>query len=103
VGWARAAGFGVLREGFADRGYRADGTLVPRTEPDALLHDPAEIAARAVRLAREGRLAAADGSEIALDVETLCVHGDAPGAAARARALRDALRSANVSVGSAAP
>jgi len=98
VEWARAAGFGVHREGFADRGYRADGSLVPRSEPGALLGDPEEVAARAVRVAREGRLAAVDGTEVALEIDTLCLHGDTPGAAARARVLRDALERAGVDV-----
>jgi len=99
VAWARAAGHRVLAEGFADRGYRADGALVPRADPGALLHDPAEVAARAVRLAKEGRVLAADGTDLELDVDTLCLHGDAPGAAARARALRAALEGAGVLLG----
>ncbi|HKC24589.1 MAG TPA: LamB/YcsF family protein, partial [Thermoanaerobaculia bacterium] len=95
VSWARERGLRVLEEGFADRGYRPDGSLVPRGEPGALVDDPDEAASRAVRLAREGRVATADG-DVALAVDTLCLHGDTPGAAARARAVRAALEAAGV-------
>jgi len=76
---ARAAGVPYQREAFADRGVRADGTLVPRGEPGALIEDPAAAAARAADLAARG------------DVDTLCIHGDTPGAIAIARAVRAAL------------
>jgi len=76
---ARSAGVGFQREAFADRGVRADGTLVPRGEPGALIVDPAVAAARARELAARG------------DVDTLCIHGDTPGAVVIARAVRDAL------------
>lgn len=76
---ARARGLAYAREGFADRGYDAGGRLVPRGAPGALLVDPAACAAQAARLAAEGRC------------ETLCVHGDSPGAAVIARAVREAL------------
>lgn len=76
---ARAAGLSFQREAFADRGVRADGTLVPRGEPGALIVDPAAAAARAGELAARG------------DVDTLCIHGDTPGAVVIARAVRDAL------------
>lgn len=76
---ARAAGVGFQREAFADRGVRADGTLVPRGEPGALVVDSSIAAARARELAARG------------DVDTLCIHGDTPGAVVIARAVRDAL------------
>ncbi len=76
------AGLAYAREGFADRGTRADGTLVPRGQPGALILDPSEAAAVARRLAASGRF------------ETLCVHGDTPGAVAIARAVREALEGA---------
>jgi UPF0271 protein len=98
LAWAREAGFGVLAEGFADRGYRPDGRLVPRTEEGALVHDPEAVAARAVRLALEGYVTASDGSDVRLHVDSLCLHGDTPGAAGRARALAKALRQAGVGV-----
>jgi UPF0271 protein len=76
---ARARGLGYAREGFADRAYTAEGRLVPRGVPGAVLTDPAACAAQAVRLAEAG------------GVDTLCVHGDSPGAAAVAAAVRGAL------------
>jgi UPF0271 protein len=95
---AEEAGVRFVREAFVDRGYRPDGTLVPRTEPGALLHDPAEIAARAVRMVTDGRVVAVDGSDIRVQVDSLCVHGDTPGAVAMARAVREALTGAGVRV-----
>ncbi|SFR94174.1 UPF0271 protein [Microbacterium sp. cf046] len=95
---AEAAGLVFVREAFLDRGYRADGTLVPRGEPGDLLHDPAEVGARAVRLVREGAVEAADGTLVLVDAASLCVHGDSPGAVAMARAVRDALAADGVEV-----
>jgi UPF0271 protein len=95
---AGEAGVRFVREAFVDRGYRSDGTLVPRTEPGALLSDDGEIAARAVRMVTEGRVVAADGTDIPVGVDSLCVHGDTPGAVAMALAVRDALAEAGVSV-----
>ena len=80
-----------MREAFADRGYTAAGTLVPRSESGALLDDPPEVAARVLRLVREGQVTATDGAEVALEADSVCVHGDSPGAVAMARAVRDAL------------
>ncbi|MEV8267985.1 5-oxoprolinase subunit PxpA [Microbacterium sp. NPDC076911] len=88
---AEAAGLPFVREAFLDRGYRADGSLVPRGEPGALLDDPAHVAARAVRLAREGVVETADGALIDADAASLCVHGDSPAAVSMARAVRAAL------------
>lgn len=87
----RDAGLRTASEVFADRGYRADGTLLPRGEPGALVTDPEEVVQRAVRMAREGKVYAVDGSDVAVRAETICVHGDTPGAAPLARALKDAL------------
>ncbi|QHC63754.1 5-oxoprolinase subunit PxpA [Rathayibacter festucae] len=100
---AAGAGLPFLREAFVDRGYRADGTLVPRGEPGDLLTDPAAVAARAVRMVLEGTVTAASGEELALDVDSLCVHGDTPGAVAMAEAVRAALSEAGVALVSAAP
>jgi UPF0271 protein len=86
---AAAAGLHAVAEGFADRAYRADGTLVPRGEPGAVLEDVEEIAARVVELAR---------GTVAGDVRSVCVHGDSPGAVAAARGARDALAGAGVTV-----
>ncbi|MEV7693865.1 5-oxoprolinase subunit PxpA [Microbacterium sp. NPDC089189] len=95
---AHAAGVPFVREAFLDRGYRADGTLVPRGEPGALRTDPDEVAARAVRLVREGRVDTVDGGEVAVHAASLCLHGDTPAAVAMARAVRRALDAAGVAV-----
>ncbi|WP_431245495.1 LamB/YcsF family protein [Leifsonia xyli] len=95
---ADEAGVRFVREAFVDRGYRADGTLVPRAEAGALLSDEAEIAARAVRMVTDGTVTAADGSEVSVGVDSLCVHGDTPGAVAMALAVRDALATAGIRV-----
>lgn len=93
-----AVGSRFVAEAFADRGYRADGTLAPRDQPGAVLTDPTVVAARAVRLATEGVVETVDGTTLALRVESLCVHGDTPGAVALAVAVRAALREAGVAV-----
>src|SRR5690606_39233138 len=96
----RAAGLRVAAEGFADRAYGPDGSLTPRSVPGAVIHEPEAVVARAVRMAREGCVVARGGARIALEVHTICVHGDTPGAAALARALRTGLEAAGVRVGS---
>ena len=95
---AEAAGLRVAREVFADRNYMPDGSLVPRTRPDALLHDASEAAERVLRMLREGIVRAVDGSDVPLAVDTVCVHGDNPGAVAFARKLREALESSGVAI-----
>ncbi|WP_199421777.1 LamB/YcsF family protein [Actinotalea solisilvae] len=95
---ARGAGLRTVAEAFVDRGYRADGSLVPRSEPGALVTDPVRAAERAVRLATEGTVEAVDGSLVRLDVETLCLHGDTPGAVAAAAAVRAGLERGGVPV-----
>jgi UPF0271 protein len=94
----RAAGLAVAAEAFADRAYEADGSLRSRRLAGALVTDPAEAAARAVRLATGGEIAAADGTTLRIDADTLSIHGDTPGAAGIARAVRAALESAGVAV-----
>ena len=95
---AEEAGLTTVREAFADRGYRPDGTLVPRREPGALLHDPAEVADRMLRLVTDRVLVAVDGSVIKVAAESICVHGDSPGAVAMARAVHATLTRAGVTV-----
>jgi UPF0271 protein len=85
----RDAGLPVAAEGFADRRYMPDGTLVPRSEADALLRAPDETAEQALSIAKEGEVRARDGSRLAVHVETICLHGDTPGAADSARAIRE--------------
>ncbi|HWE62176.1 MAG TPA: 5-oxoprolinase subunit PxpA [Chloroflexota bacterium] len=94
----RDAGLTVLAEVFADRAYNADGTLVSRRLPGAMIDEPREAARRALRMAREGLVTAIDGTEIALEADTICLHGDAPGAVERARAIRAALDAAGIHV-----
>jgi 5-oxoprolinase (ATP-hydrolysing) subunit A len=95
---AAAAGLTVVPEGFADRAYRADGTLVPRGQPGAVISDPARAAARAAQIATSRVLLAEDGQEVTVPVRSLCVHGDTPGAVALARAVRASLERAGVRV-----
>ena len=92
------AGVRFVREAFADRGYLADGTLAPRSLDGAVLTDPVEVAERAVRIATEGVVVAVDGTEVSARVDSLCVHGDTPGAVELARAVRGALDAAGVEV-----
>ncbi len=96
VEWARAAGLSVVCEAFADRAYNADGSLVSRREAGSVLHDPALIAARMLRLVREGRITAIDGTDVALTAQSICVHGDTPAAVSIAQAVRDTLLSEGV-------
>jgi len=85
-------------EGFADRAYLPDGRLAPRSLPGALVVDPEQAARQAVRMACEGRVTALDGTDLAVSVQTICVHGDTPGAAELARAVRLALEESGVAV-----
>ena len=93
---AESAGLRAVREGFADRGYTSTGALVPRREAGALLHDAATVAQRAVRMAVDGEVVAVDGTHVRLDIESVCVHGDTPGAVDLARAVRTALEAAGL-------
>ncbi len=88
----------IAYEVFADRNYLADGSLVPRTRPDALLHDPEEAAARVLRMLHENKVRSVDGMDVDLRVETICVHGDTTGAVKFARALRAALEKEGVEI-----
>ena len=85
---ARKSGLAVVAEAFADRAYTPQGQLVSRREAGAVLHDPAKIADRMVQLAREGTLEAIDGSIIKIEAQSICVHGDSPGAVAIAQEIR---------------
>jgi UPF0271 protein len=92
------AGLRIASEVFADRAYRADGTLVPRDHPDSVLHDAAAVIPRAVAMVRHHTVTAVDGHEVSLRADTICVHGDTPGAAALAARIRQALVEAGVIV-----
>lgn len=95
---AGEAGLRTVPEFFVDRGYTPEGTLVRRADPGALLHDPDEVTARVLRLVAEGVVRAVDGSDVPAAAESLCVHGDSPGAVAMARAVRAGLQNAAVTL-----
>ena len=92
------AGLAVASEVFADRGYRADGSLAPRGAPGAVLTDVADVAQRAVDMATGQGVVSVDGTTIRVKADTICIHGDTPGAAALARAVRSALTGAGIRV-----
>jgi len=93
---AEEAGIPAVAEGFADRAYTAEGRLVSRREPGAVLHDPGQVATRAVVMATEGWVETVDGGQVAVEVRSLCVHGDTPGAVELAKAVRAALDEAGL-------
>ena len=95
---ARAGGLHTVAECFADRAYRADGSLVPRTEPGAVIDDVATVTARAVRMAVAHEVVAEDGTVVVVAADSICVHGDTPGAVEVATAVRTALGRAGVTV-----
>lgn len=95
---ARKSGLKTVAEAFADRAYTPDGQLVSRRDPAAVLHDTEVIARRMLQLAHEGSLEAIDGSTIKIDAQSICVHGDSPGAVAIARAIRQAFESDGITV-----
>jgi UPF0271 protein len=94
----RGLGLACAEEAFADRGYTSRGTLVPRGEPGALVEDAEQVAARALRLARERTVVAVDGTLVPVAADTLCLHGDTPGAARLAAAVRARLAREGVEV-----
>jgi Uncharacterized proteins, homologs of lactam utilization protein B len=91
-------GVSTVAECFADRAYTPAGTLVSRREPGAVLHDPDEVAKRAVAMAVSGEVTAVDGSRVRIDARSICVHGDTEGAVRLAQAVRDSLVSAGVTL-----
>jgi 5-oxoprolinase (ATP-hydrolysing) subunit A len=97
------AGVALVPEGFCDRGYDLHGLLVPRGAPGALVDDPVDVGRRARSLALDGGVDAVDGTWVALDVRTLCIHGDHPGAEHRAGSVRRTLEAAGVDVRTFAP
>lgn len=94
----RKAGLEVVSEVFADRAYQANGQLVPRSFPGAVLHDAGEAAARMLRFVETGRMPVLGGGEVALAAGSVCVHGDSPDAVGMARLLRAWLEAAGVEV-----
>jgi 5-oxoprolinase (ATP-hydrolysing) subunit A len=100
---ARAEGLQVVAEVFADRGYTPEGMLVSRREPNAVLHDAEAVAERMLNFVRTGTVAAVDGSEIRIEAESICVHGDSPGAVTMAQTIRRIFERNGVSVNSFLP
>ena len=94
----RAAGFAVAAEAFADRRYEANGTLRSRAFEDALIRDPAEAGRQALRMVQSGTVLAHGGAEVAVHADTICIHGDTPGARAIAETVSRTLRDARVSL-----
>jgi 5-oxoprolinase (ATP-hydrolysing) subunit A len=98
VGAGQEAGLPVAEEAFADRRYRPDGTLVPRGRPGAVIIDPEEAAEQAVGLARDGFVVAEDSSRISVRADTICLHGDTPGAAEIARKIHERFRMTGIRI-----
>jgi UPF0271 protein len=97
---AAELGLQTAAEVFADRGYRHDGTLVPRGGTGAIVDDPDVVAERVVRMVTAGTVLAVDGTEISVVADSICVHSDTPGAVSLARRVRKELRCAGVELGS---
>ncbi|HLR46999.1 MAG TPA: LamB/YcsF family protein, partial [Deinococcales bacterium] len=95
---AERSGLRAVSEAFADRSYNPDGTLVSRTDPAAVLHDPQRITQNMIRLASEGTIRAIDGTIIRTSAESICVHGDTAGAVAVAAAVRAGLESSGIDI-----
>ncbi|KKB11145.1 LamB/YcsF family protein, partial [Devosia chinhatensis] len=93
---AEQQGVRTLREVFADRAYNPDGTLVSRRQEGSVLHDPGEVAERVVTLVTQGSVTAIDGTKVPIKADSVCVHGDTPGAVAMATAVRDRLASTGI-------
>jgi 5-oxoprolinase (ATP-hydrolysing) subunit A len=94
----QAANLPMVNEVFADRAYEDDGSLVSRRKPGAVLHDAEEIAARVVRMVQDGAVVSVTGKVIKMRIDTVCIHGDTPGAVDIARDLRKALKDAGIGV-----
>jgi 5-oxoprolinase (ATP-hydrolysing) subunit A len=99
----RDAGLSVAREAFADRRYQADGNLVPRGRPGAVLTDPHQAAEQAVSIARDGVVRAEDGSAVAVHADTICIHGDTERAPTIARRIRERLHEESIEVAPMCP
>jgi UPF0271 protein len=93
-----AAGLPMAHEIFADRAYEDDGSLVSRRKPGAVLHDPAQIAQRVVRMVQDGAVISVSGKAIKMRMDTVCIHGDTPGAVEIGRGVRQALKDSGIQV-----
>lgn len=94
----RQAGLKVASEVFADRAYQADGSLVPRSRPGAVIHDTEEAIVRTIRMVKEGKVTAISGEEVPLSADSICVHGDNPSALAFVKSIRARLEAEGVSI-----
>jgi UPF0271 protein len=97
---AEAAGLRGVSEAFADRAYNPDGTLVSRSLPGAVLEDPTQVAEHVLRMATDSAIRTVDGSILKINADSICVHGDSPGAVAMAAAVRAALSDAGITIAS---
>lgn len=95
---AQAAGVKYVEEAFADRAYTREGTLVPRSQPGAVIHDVKVVAERVLGLVKTGKVQAIDGTEIALKADTICVHGDTPGAVEMIKEIRELLEKQGITL-----
>jgi UPF0271 protein len=95
---ASARGLRVAEEVFADRTYQPDGSLTPRTQPNALITDEAAAVAQVLHMVRDGFVRATDGTEVPITAETICLHGDGPHAVTFAQRLRTELSAAGIAV-----
>ncbi len=93
-----AANLPMVHEVFADRAYEDSGSLVSRRKPGAVLHDAKEIADRVVRMVQDGAVVSVTGKVIKMRTDTVCIHGDTPGAVDIARGVRQALKDAGIGV-----
>ena len=91
-------GVRVAREIFADRALNPDGTLVSRSKPGAVIHDTGEVVERSIRMVTEGKALAVTGEQMEVQADSLCLHGDTPGAVEMARALKEGLESSGVEI-----
>jgi UPF0271 protein len=93
-----AANLPMVHEVFADRAYEDNGSLVSRRKPGAVLHDASQIAERVVRMVQDGAVVSVTGKVIKMRTDTVCIHGDTPGAVDIARGVRQALKAAGINV-----
>ena len=99
--WIKIAedmGLRVAREIFADRALSADGTLVSRSQPGSVIHDTQEVVERSLRMVTEGKATAITGEKIEVQADSLCLHGDTPGAVEMAKSVKQELRAAGVQI-----
>ncbi len=95
---ATHAGLRVAREVFPDRAYLSNGQLAPRSMAGAVIHDPETVKERVLKLVKTGQMTSIDGQEIALEMDTLCVHGDNPGASQLVKTIRKTLENSGIHV-----